>query len=162
MASDDSEDTSIARALRGLADRVAAQERLTERERAELRWFREFWSRSSVVGTPIEPAKTALPGGSFTVAFTHGDPALDPNLARAKLTREMLKTIEDLRAEIAALQRRVSGTRTTSAGRHNVHGYLPEPHTDCTDPAACDCECTPCKRIWSQAGRPVPTKPDGS
>lgn len=30
------------------------------------------------------------------------------------------------------------------------------PHTDCDEPAVCDCECRPCKKAWIAAGRPLP------
>lgn len=36
--------------------------------------------------------------------------------------------------------------------RHDVHAG--NQHEECTAPAACSCECGPCKRTWEAAGRP--------
>ena len=94
-----SEDASIARRLRALADRLDAQERLTAKERAELRWFRELWSRTHLpAARPIEPAKTALPGALFVLRWHHTtdttapDPVMPAELARrlAAVGRDLL------------------------------------------------------------------------
>lgn len=38
--------------------------------------------------------------------------------------------------------------------RTPIHDGSPPHHGGCSNPAMCDCECTPCKRIWEAAGRP--------
>ena len=42
-------------------------------------------------------------------------------------------------------------------GRGDVHPDESSPHTDCPDPATCDCDCHGCKRAWERAGRPSPS-----
>lgn len=42
-------------------------------------------------------------------------------------------------------------------GRGDVHPDESSPHTDCPDPATCDCDCHGCKRVWERAGRPSPS-----
>ena len=61
----------IANQLRSLAQAVEAEEGLTQRERAELTWYRELWSRTKCLGLELQPAKTALVGGQYAICWVH-------------------------------------------------------------------------------------------
>ena len=49
------------------------------------------------------------------------------------------------------------GVRRKTGERSGTH-YDALPHSDCLDPAHCDCECRACKAAWLTAGRPSPAK----